>query len=96
DKNEEIEIELKETVHIVSCYEKRMKYLASRLLKLDKENKLTESLDTILESIVHMSCNRLFGLNFEVERCVRLLLSNSMESIVKKRKAIVSGPNGTE
>lgn len=71
---------------ILAANKPAMKRCASKLWELEKRLKLSQSLDSIVHSLIHMHCVRLFGLDRNTENLVRAILERCLSSICGRLK----------
>ncbi|MBS1955276.1 MAG: lantibiotic dehydratase [Cyanobacteria bacterium SZAS-4] len=69
---------------VLTKYNHELQRLANQLQEFQRFGQLTAEVDTLLDSLVHMHCNRFFGLNRSTERLVMSLSTRTVESIVKR------------
>lgn len=64
--------------------------LAARLYELEKYGHLTQTVDTILFSLVHMHCIRFLGIDRVSEQILKSLLMRCLDMSIKSRNNLVS------
>jgi lantibiotic biosynthesis protein len=64
----------------------KIRPIVARLRQLDRREPLSQSVDGLCQSFVHMHCNRLLGINRDAETLSRMLLANALNSQIKRSK----------
>lgn len=81
--NSTMSAEKSELSTLRTAIEQRMKSLVSELVKLEHDGMLTEPIESIIESIVHMHCNRLHGIDPQKEATIRGILCRLLVTLEK-------------
>lgn len=61
-------------------FEAQFKAVVAKILELNKRSQLTERLDVICDSVIHMHCNRLYGIDIQQEILTREILCKALET----------------
>lgn len=72
--------ELRDVIEIM----KKLPALGKKLAKLQDENKLSNTIVNIYDSMVHMHCNRILGIDQDAEASTRIMMKRALEILLAK------------
>lgn len=68
----------------------KLRKIADNLHSLEAGSRLSRPIAEIMQSVVHMHCNRIFGISSRTEHTARALLSKCLKSMHKRNKEVAS------